>query len=299
MLTAMVNVKDSEICEIRDPALKKKAKKIFQDILDSVKYLGVFLSQVMYPLYSDEYNKKIEDFFSMCIILNSLLRSKYVFYCYTFYLSKVLIFKNKQFYLQKRQRSKSRFRAFDDLIYMNKFLIDEASQKMVRSHSVQFLRDSSSSKHFRNLEKIEKMTPKGMHNILKSSVFLDKEELENLGARGKRKAANVQMDIHEFLVHLNLHLKMNLDYVFSGNLKEILAFFTAIEDFMEKTFGNKELEVKIDLMRLIIRMTNATLFIEKIFMLNKMRIKYLEYWQTFSLFTQVMLSELRNAEVRC
>lgn len=93
------------------------------------------------------------------------------------------------------------------------------------------------------------------------------------------------MDMSEFLVHLNLHLKVNLDYVFSSDLKEILKFFTAIEDFMEKTFGNKELEIKIDMMRLIVRMTNATLFIDKIYMLSLMNIKYLEYWQTFSLFT--------------
>ena len=103
------------------------------------------------------------------------------------------------------------------------------------------------------------------------------------------------MDIEEFLVHLNLHLKMNLDYVFSSDLKEILKFFTAIEDFMEQTFGNKELEIKIDMMRLVIRMTNATYFIDKIYMLSQMNIKYLDYWQTFSLFTQVLMSELLTA----
>jgi hypothetical protein len=104
------------------------------------------------------------------------------------------------------------------------------------------------------------------------------------------------MDIEEFLVHLNLHLKMNLDYVFSSDLKEILKFFTAIEDFMEKTFGNKELEIKIDMMRLIVRMTNATYFIDKIYMLSQMNIKYLDYWQTFSLFSQVLMSELLTVE---
>lgn len=146
------------------------------------------------------------------------------------------------------------------------------------------------------------MTPQGMHKFLKSSLYLDSEEsreshrsiLRVSELEGKKKGGknHVEMDMGEFLVHLNLHLNMNLDYVFSSDLKEILKFFTAIEDFMEKTFGNKELEIKIDMMRLIIRMTNATSFIDKIYMLSQMTIKYLDYWQTFSLFTQVLMSEL-------
>lgn len=155
-----------------------------------------------------------------------------------------------------------------------------------------------------------------MHRLLKSSLFLDTEESKasqliafrassinqntnlstgpNSSVLSRQNAApkHVQMNMEEFLVHLNLHLKMNLDYVFSQDLREILKFFTAIEDFMEKTFGNKELEIKIDMMRLVVRMTNATVFIDKIYMLSQMNIKYLEYWQTFSLFTQVLMSEL-------
>jgi len=50
------------------------------------------------------------------------------------------------------------------------------------------------------------------------------------------------------------------------------------------------------MMRLVVRMTNATVFIDKIYMLNQMNIKYLEYWQTFSLFTQVLMSELLGSE---
>ena len=65
---------------------------------------------------------------------------------------------------------------------------------------------------------------------------------------------------------------------------------------MEKTFGNKELEIKIDMMRLVVRMTNATVFIDKIYMLSQMNIKYLDYWQTFSLFSQVLMSELMTAD---
>lgn len=294
MVSAMINLKDSELRELKNPDLLNKAKKIQNEILKLIKHLGIFLSRVMYYIYSDDSElniKRTEDFFSMCIILNSLLKSKYIFYCYCIFLTKILIIKKKKVYLKNRQKSKSNLRSFDDLIYMKKFLVDEDSQKIVRSHSVQYLRDSSNSK---NIDRIEKMTPKGLHGFLKSSMFLEGEELKKVKDRSTNVTVNhhIQMDIHEFLVHLNLHLKMNLDFVFSSDLKEMLTFFSAIEDFMEKTFGNTELEVKIDLMRLIIRMTNATLFIEKIYLLDKMRIQYLEYWQTFSLFTQVLLAEL-------
>jgi len=77
---------------------------------------------------------------------------------------------------------------------------------------------------------------------------------------------------------------MNLDFVFLSGIKEILGFFSSLEKFMVITFGNKELEIKIDMMRLVIRMTSAISFVDKLFMLDLMRIDYLDRWQTFSLF---------------
>lgn len=297
MLVIMVNAKDIELKEPKNKKTLRKAKSILKNILESTHCLGVFLASVTHHLYSEsqnKFNKKTQDFFTMCIVLNSLLRSKYAFYCYSLFLSKITMSRKKLLYLQHRQKAKTNLKSFDDLIYMKKFIVDKESQLTVRSNSIQFLRSSSSTK---NIQKIEQMTPKGLHGFLNSSLFLDNTERSSArGDGGEKKVAEIQMDIHEFVVHLNLHLKMNLDHVFSSGLKEILTFFTAIEDFMEKTFGNKELEVKIDLMRLIIRMTNATLFIDKIVMLNAMRVRYLEYWQTFSLFTQVLLAELRSME---
>lgn len=296
MLVMMVNARDIDVKEPKNKKTLKKARSILKNIMESAHSLGVFLASVSHHLYSEsdqKFNKKTQDFFTMCIILNSLLRSKYAFYCYSLFLSKIIMSKKKLMYLQHRQKSKTNLQSFDDLIYMKKFIVDQDSQNTVRCNSIQFLRSSSSTK---NVQKIEQMTPKGLHGFLNSSLFLDKDAppcSNTLQQRGG-KVSEVQMDIHEFVVHLNLHLKMNLDHVFSSGLKEILTFFTTIEEFMEKTFGNKELEVKIDLMRLIIRMTNATLFIDKIVMLNAMRVRYLEYWQTFSLFTQVLLAELRS-----
>lgn len=68
---------------------------------------------------------------------------------------------------------------------------------------------------------------------------------------------------------------MNLDYVFMGGVKEFLSFFTGLDDFMEAFFGNKEIEFKIDMLRLIIRMTNASVFVEKIYQINILNIRFL------------------------
>ena len=69
------------------------------------------------------------------------------------------------------------------------------------------------------------------------------------------------MDINEFLSHLELQVNLMLDEVFSSDLKSILDYFKTVDLFIDKTFQNSELEIKIDLMRLILRMTKATKFV--------------------------------------
>jgi hypothetical protein len=59
--------------------------------------------------------------------MNSLLRSKFVYYCYIFYLSRISIHKNKQLWLERRQVMKRDLSCFDDLIYMKEFLLEEES----------------------------------------------------------------------------------------------------------------------------------------------------------------------------
>jgi hypothetical protein len=46
-----------------------------------------------------------------------------------------------------------------------------------------------------------------------------------------------KMNIHEFVVHLNLHLSQNLDHVFSSGLNSILKFFKDVEKFISTVFG--------------------------------------------------------------
>lgn len=102
-----------------------------------------------------------------------------------------------------------------------------------------------------------------------------------------------KMDIHEFVVHLNLHLSQNLDHVFSSGLNSILKFFKEVEKFIETVFGGQELEIKIDLVKILLRMSNASSFVETIFMIHEMKMEFLQNWQTFELFIQVLLTELK------
>jgi hypothetical protein len=130
MLRTMVNVKDNEIQPIEDKIELKRVKSLLKKLLKSVKALSTFFAKILYDMYSEgfqEQNRRTEDFFGMCILMNSLLRSKFVYYCYIFYLSRISIFKNKQHWLAKRQVLKRDLTAFDDLIYMKEFLLEEES----------------------------------------------------------------------------------------------------------------------------------------------------------------------------
>lgn len=92
------------------------------------------------------------------------------------------------------------------------------------------------------------------------------------------------MDIEEFIVHLNVSLNQNLDHIFSSGLNSILKFFKDVEKFIETVFGGQELEIKIDLMKILLRMSNASSFVETIFMIHEMKLEFLQNWQTFELF---------------
>ena len=155
MLRIMVNCKDVELTAIEDEAEKKKVKLLLKRLLDSLKALSTFFAKILYDIYSEglrEFNRRTEDFFAMCILMNSLLRSKFVYYCFIIYLSRILIHRNKQSWLIKRQKLKSDLSSFDDLIYMKSFISEEESQIKLRASSVAHLRTSSVS---RNVEKIE------------------------------------------------------------------------------------------------------------------------------------------------
>ena len=149
--------------------------------------------------------------------------------------------------------------------------------------------DNTSMKIIGDVEVVSRSTRKaGKKGKKKLGRSLSRTQLKTL-----KKISKSTMPIEEFLAHLNLDLKMNLDYVFSAGLEEILEFFNSVDNFMIKVVGDQELEVKIDLLKLIIRTTNAITFVDKIYLMSRIELEFLQQWQTFNLFIQVLLYEMK------
>ncbi len=173
--------------------------------------------------------------------------------------------------------------AFDDLHYLKQFVHKEEGKITIRCKTIQKFR--STTEH--SMQEI----PESSGFMRKLSVAKSAQFIELVGSPTS-VLEQKDMDVPEFLIHMNLQLQMNLDHAFLSGIKEIINFFASVEKFMIDTFGNSELEIKIDMMRLIVRMTNAVYFVDKIYMLDLMRIPYLDNWQTFALFVQVVYDEV-------
>ena len=151
--------------------------------------------------------------------------------------------------------------AFADLVFLNQFIVQEDKRNLIRKNTQYTMSSSRLITARRDFD-----------------VHVDSKI----------------MDINEFLSHLELQVNLMLDEVFSSDLKSILDYFKTVDLFIEKTFQNSELEIKIDLMRLILRMTKATKFVTYIQVLNAMKVDFLNECQIFALFCQVLLSELKK-----
>jgi len=272
------------------------------------------------------------------VVINDLLQKKIHIYNACLVLTRIVCFKIKKKWLCRRQTLKTNNNAFDDLIYLNKFVVDKESQNQVRFHSIQIFCDDSTDGVVP--QKKTSLAPLRMQVLLKkfssdnvvqgcdnthshilAPMQKNAETSNAVHSRPSQEALSVirsrtpnqyfssnnilpdeviptTMDIPEFLMHLNLHMQMNLDYVFLGKVDDLVQFFASLESFLEHTFQNKEVEVKIDIIRLMIRMTNATFFVEKLLLLHKMKIDFLEQWQTFSLFTQVLIHEIKKCKIQ-
>lgn len=51
-------------------------------------------------------------------------------------------------------------------------------------------------------------------------------------------------------------------------------------------------------MKILLRMSNASSFVEKIFMIKEMKMDFLSNWQTFELFIQVLMMEMKWHEMK-
>ena len=312
-------IKNSELKDFKSETERKKAMKLLKQILRSIKLLGEFLSNTANAFLAIttkalSINKVTakDPYFEMCITLNSLMRSKFFSYRYCTFLGRLIILKKKKSWLQKRQVSKTKNSSFDDLRYIKEFISNEQSRQKVRLNSfLNFRRFSQKTSSVQDLRKIENLTPDNMQefvkqlssnpeiknfDLLNSSTTLGQDQFKS-SIIVRQNSPTVflsllKMEIDEFLAHFHLHMNMNLDFVFSSSIDNIVSFFGNMEQFMIKTFGNAEVEVKIDLMRLVIRMTNASTFCDKLFVLDTMALNYLVQWQTFVLFVQVLKAEM-------
>lgn len=262
-----------------------QCKKILKEISECFKAFSNFLSWVLYEIFWSEKSSKPEQlhFFSLCIAFNLLMTQKLISYRFVKYLTRSSIFDSKMKWIVARKELKAKNRAFTDLVYLMKLLKDNKKKFLIREKSMKAILTRSAS----NSPSPEKITP-----ITLRFALSDDNNARPSREFVRMSSNNLQMEIDEFLVHFNLHLQMNLDHVFENRLELMLVFLSRIENFMKEIFGTVELETKIDLMRLIIRMTNATEFVYKIILLDIMNLEYLQYSQTLSLFVQVLRWEL-------
>lgn len=254
--------------------------------------MGVFIAHIFSTIYYTHPESKEIEQVQLYVILNSLFCKRFAFYHMCVFLTKITTLSRKEIFLNHRYGLRTRKTSFDDLKYMKEFLREKQTKDILRGNSAKSLQKYNQSLIPKKLQKFQLSQSKSL-NISNRLPEMPNDESSPVQSDTSTETNAIEMN--EFLVHLNLHLQMNLDYVFLSGIKEIINFFSSLEHFMEMTFGNKEIEIKIDMMRLVIRMTNASSFIDKLFMLDLMRMKYLEQWQTFSLFVQVLQAEINKS----
>jgi len=265
MITFMQELDTQELQPLEDIEDRRKCIKTLKEIMNLVKKLGVFLSKLLQllrnqPISSD---KKTE-IYSTTLTINCLLKYNFCFYIFGMFLSRIFITKEIGIWIIGKKKQLNKNQGFDDLVYLNQFIASEKDQKTLRELTRRNMKDEMSSKDA------------GSYNYLYAQINQKK------------------MEMNEFLGHVNHHLKLDLDEIFFSNLSDFMFFFNKIEDFMDKVFHNAELEIKIDLIRLILRVNDSTEFFYRIFLINLMDLEFLSSCQIFALFNQVLLcSELK------
>lgn len=256
----------SEVSALNDPVEKKRCQQVLREILGLVKNLGTWMAQLIQILEGEDYiSSKKTQHISTALILNCFLKFNFSFYILATYLSRILLVNEVNAWMVRCRQLHSDGRIFEDLEYINKFILNQKDQ-----------------------ENLREFTRKDMGKVVN-----DNKNYNYLYAQINQK----RMDMTEFLGHVNHHLKLNLDMIFFAYLSDVMFFFQKIEDFMDKIFRNAELEIKIDLIRVILRINDSTDFFYKIYLINAMDLDFLSSCQIFALFNQVLLcSELK---VKC
>lgn len=145
-----------------------------QNILRSIKFLGIFISKILSSFFVKNNESKVfmkrfrrdkvsekseakrkethktegkqsEEFFAMCLTLNTLLRNKWNSYRYANFLAKVVIRECKQSWIENRKSMKQHNKEFSDCVYLSKFIKVKESRGLVRMNTfIQFQKQESS-----------------------------------------------------------------------------------------------------------------------------------------------------------
>lgn len=261
MLAFMKGIKDIELQGLTEPQDIKRAREIFKEILSMIKYMGKFFAVLLLYIYTGITDAKFKsDYHTLSLIMKTMMVSTYIFERYSFFLAQVLTIDDQIKYFNWRREVLKHKIACQDLIYLKKFIAVEEKRNLIRKNTLRRMSNA-------------KMIPK---------VEMDYH------------VNRFKMDINEFLSHLQLQVNLELDEVFSSDLQAIIEYFKTLDEFINRTFPNAELEIKIDLMRLILRVTSSTKFVNYIYVLSNMNVDFLNECQIFALFCQVLLTELKK-----
>ncbi len=262
LLIFIKDIDEIDLNALQCPTMLKRAREIFLEIVNMIKYLGYFITKMIIYIYTGNVRVNFKsEYHTLGLILNTLLVPKYTFQRYAFYLAKLLSVEDQKRYFDRRRSLLKQRSAFEDLIFLNKFIVQADKGKLIRK------------------------------NTISNATNL---EIKDLNALFENKV----MDMNEFLSHLQLKVKLELDEVFCSDLKTIVEYFREVEQFITTVFQNAELEIKIDLMRLILRITTATKFVNFIYVLNAMKVDFLNECQIFALFCQVLLTEITKPAIK-
>lgn len=268
MVTYLSDIDYHKLTALESPEDHKKCISELKDLLKKIKKLANFLAEIIEVLLTDKFGQADQiKYSSTSLIINVLLKFSFNFFIFSLFLSKIAIGSDVGQWVMKKRLTKNNADNCKDLQYLNKYIDSGDKQKTLQKLTKEAIREET----------------KGLN--------LDGDDYNLLLAQSSEK-----MELSDFLVHVNHHLKLDLDQIFFSNLDDIITFFNKIEDFMDKIFHNADLEIKIDLIKLILRVNDSSDFFFRIFIINEMGLEFLNDCQIFALFNAIVLDELKSKQ---
>lgn len=140
---------------------------------------------------------------SMCITLNTLLRSSFISYKYSTYLARVVILDDKRNWLKLRNESKRLGQEFEGLHYLNKFVNTEDARRLVRLNSFNMIKNSGLQ--FRSMKNVYKkrgsvkMFGLNIEQVIKASeagntVIREKEREDSFATSTESSVLSIEED---------------------------------------------------------------------------------------------------------